>query len=858
VRRALALCALAGFALAAPAAGAAEFEIVPGSFKVRALDAEGNPENRAGSHPDRLQIDFGLNAEGTSAANFAFEMPPGLGGAPGSVPQCPRELFDKGEEQCPEESRVGTISLDHSGGGVTTLPIFEVEPTADEIVVFGSVPASTAKFSMQLRPEDSGVTFEASEAPEADVTGGHVELWGVPADHQSGTTIPRRPFLTLPARCGPLEFGFRTRSHEPGAPWLSAVAEAEAPLEGCAALEFAPHLGFLLSNPAADSPTGARIDLTMSHDNDPDGLASAQIRNATIQLPPGLTVSPAGAAGLTACSDDQLGLDDTEEALCPPSSKVGTVELVSPALPKPLSGNLYLGQERPGERFRLFVVAPGPGVVVKVVSTLQINLASGRLSTVLRDMPQVPVGRLTLDFAGGPQALLASPLTCGSFGSTAHFDSYGGTAVDTAASVTVTAAADGSPCPAGAPFAPRLVVARSGQVAGRPTAFSTTLLRRAGEQLPRRFSIALPKGVSAALGEGETCPDSLARSGACPPASAIGRALAHVGAGSSTVALAGDVYLAGAYRRSPFSLVLAFHASVGPFELGTSAVRSALRIDRRSGRVSVLSDVLPSLVEGIPIRFQSIGISLDRQGTLRNPTSCAAASFDAAIEAESGAVATATSAAKVKGCGRLGFGPRFSMALTGVSELHRRGKPGLRVSTRFRRDDTGMRALHMTLPRALKFGTSGLGELCSRPDALEGLCPRRSRVGTVRARSALLDEPLKGLIHVVQPQGDGLPDLWLSIGAEGLALDLRGRSYQRDGRLRTSLVGLPDMPISSFTMRFRGGRNGVLSLGSEPCTEAGASRLRADLRAEGQNGARRSRELRVDANCRRSAAARDD
>jgi hypothetical protein len=46
-----------------PAASAAEFGI--GDFSVRMLDAEGNPENRAGARPDRLQIGFALETEGS-------------------------------------------------------------------------------------------------------------------------------------------------------------------------------------------------------------------------------------------------------------------------------------------------------------------------------------------------------------------------------------------------------------------------------------------------------------------------------------------------------------------------------------------------------------------------------------------------------------------------------------------------------------------------------------------------------------------------------------------------------------------------------------------------------------------------
>lgn len=850
MKRAVALFAFLAFAVAAPSASGAEFGIVPDSFAARLLNAEGQPETRAGSHPDRLQIDFALTVEdtGTTPRDFVFDLPAGLGGAAGAVPECPRAMFDAGEE-CPPESQVGALALKFSEGSESTLPLFELEPEPDQIIAFGSVPTFKIPMTMELRPDDFGATFKASDLPEASVSEGHVELWGVPADHQVGTSIPRLPFLTAPTHCGPLVFGFSTRSWEPDAPWLSASTEAEASLEGCQDLSFEPSLEMQLGNPRADSPTGTRIDLSMQQVSDPDGLASAQIKDATVELPEGLTISPAGAAGIAACSDAQFGLGETTAVSCPASSRVGAMEILSAQLPEPLTGDLYLGQEGGGERLRLFAAAARPGVTAKFVSVLHADPATGRLSTVLKDLPQLPLSRLTLSIDGGSRALLASPLTCGSFPSTAELESYGGTTATSSAGVTIDAGAEGSPCQSPAAYSPRLETASTPRAAGRSTVFSMTLLRRAGEQLTRRFAVSLPMGLSASLGGVDPCPDDAATSGACPADSRIGRAIANVGSGSSAVALAGDVYVAGPYRRSPFSMVIALRAAIGPFDLGVTATRAAVQIDSRSGRISVMTDPLPSLVEGIPIRIQSIGMTLDRQGAVRNPTSCGAAESDATFEAHSGAAAAATSAFSVSRCKRLGFEPSFSLALTGSSELRKHGRPGLRFSARFRRSDTSLRAMHLALPRSLQFNTLGVREICPRRDAVDGLCSGKALIGTSHARSSMLSQPLRGSIYIVQPKGDGLPDLWIRLASAGVHVDLRGRTSQQDGRFVTSLVGLPDVPLSAFGMRLRGGPGGVLSLGAEPCGHSRAPRLVSRLAVRGQNGARRKLRLKAAARC---------
>ena len=92
--------------------------------------------------------------------------------------------------------------------------------------------------------------------------------------------------------------------------------------------------------------------------------------------------------GLVTCSDAQLGLGASTEAQCPQAAKVGTAEFASPPWARHWFGTVYLGQEQPGERFRIFVVVQGSGTVFKSVGTLHVNSVTGRLSTVLESLPR--------------------------------------------------------------------------------------------------------------------------------------------------------------------------------------------------------------------------------------------------------------------------------------------------------------------------------------------------------------------------------------------------------------------------------------------------------------------------------------
>jgi hypothetical protein len=297
-------------------------------------------------------------------------------------------------------------------------------------------------------------------------------------------------------------------------------------------------------------------------------------------------------------------------------------------------------------------------------------------------------------------------------------------------------------------------------------------------------------------------------------------------------------------------MLLQLPAGAGSLNLGTMSFRAGATIDARTGRVSVSTDSLPTQVEGIPLRFQAIELSIDRPGLVRNPTSCRPAAVDATIEASSGSLATAAGPLALSGCHRLGFRPRLRVAFEGRSELHRHGHPGLRISARTRPGDTALRSMKISLPRGLSFGIGGLEQICSRPDAAAGACPAGARAGTAIVRTSLLSKPLKGGVYVVQPSDNGLPDLGISLAALGTHLSFSGQTESENGHLVTKLIGLPDMPLSSFTMRLGGGGDGAFSLGTGLCKSGRPRRLDSLLVATGQDGSKRRSQAPIETHAR--------
>jgi hypothetical protein len=829
----------------------AEFGIAPGGVSFDVLDGAGEADLRAGAHPDHLRIDLELitNEAGNADQNMRdllVELPPGIVGDPTAVAACPREVFDGGffneMDQCPPDTRVGTATVVFNGQDESShLPIFNVAAAPDQMALFGSKFLWKLPMEMRMRGSDLGLTIGQTDLVQgASFTRMEIELWGIPVDHQEEVSAERRALLTMPTRCAePLQVQLRLRSWQEPDVWRSAQADTGAPLAGCDALKFEPSVSFALDGPIADGPSGAEIEIELPQSDDPDGRASAGIEEATITLPEGMSISPGGVAGLTACSDEQFGLGFEKKASCPRSSRVGSVELASPVASKPLAGSIFIGREAPGERFRLFIVAAGPGVEAKFAGAMRADPRTGRLTAELGNLPDMPLSRLELRFDGGSRALLSTPPECGPATATAIFDpNNAGPAVRSSASAEIGRNPLGPKC-ASSEFAPEFLAGGSTRHPGHSTAFSVTLRRRDGEQSTDRFAIDFPLGMSAALKSVQACASAAASAGACPPSSRLGPAVIEAGAGPNPAVLNGGAYLTESHRDAPFGLALVFHAAIGPFDLGSLVVQAALNVDPRTGQVSVETDSLPRLVEGVPVRFQAIAMDLERPGFLLNPTSCEPQAVTATSRSTKGLLAKASTPFQLKGCERLRFRPAVSMRLTDRAELHRRGKPGLRIEVGTPKGSTNLRHLGMALPPLLQFEVSGLREICARAAAVAGRCPAGSRVGSAAARSPLLASRLRGSLYVVQPKGDGPPDLWASMESEGVEVDLASETSLRNGRMVSRFDDLPDLPLSWLGIEFDSGKRGVISLKRGLCAGSHPNRPVSRVTLEGHDEAYR-------------------
>lgn len=813
----------------------------------------------AGAHAD-LKTHFAFNRldpttpDGT-VRQMHFNLPPGFVGDVESRPRCEIARTQAGfgdPNQCPMNTVVGMGSLEVAFPGfgsaeIQDVLIYNVEPYNDEPAAFAfSVQAFPIRLDTTLLSgDDYRVRVQASGREELYLLKGDVTFWGVPADHTgegpfTDTTTGRPfggpeplatriPFLSTPTECTgqPQPLSMELDSWQNPGKFLVATATIP-PLEGCDVIPFGPTMSVNADNRRAGAPAGYAVDLEIPQINTPDGRVVSHLKDATVTLPQGTTLSPGVANGLLACPTADMEVGTEAPARCPNSSKVGRVEVESTLLPAPITGDVFVGERLPGNRYRLLLAFAGYGLNAKVEGIVTPDPATGQLTTRFLDNPQLPFDRLHFDFKGGPNAVLVNPPTCGPATMTYQLKGWSGAEVTSSDTFPI----DEGCGPQG--FAPKLSAGAANPVAGKSSPFVLRVTRQDGEQNVSRIDATLPEGELAKLAGVPLCPDAQAVTGACPAASRIGTTTVGVGEGSSPLYVPQPgkaptaLYLSGPYKGAPYSLVARVPAQAGPFDLGTVTVRSAIAIDPVTTRVSVRSDPLPQIHEGIPFTYRDIRVEVDRPGFMVNPTSCDPMSVAAQIASVKGASVDVSSRYQVGDCAALAFKPKLAMRLFGPT--HRSAHPKFRAMLTAAPGEANIDQVAVTLPKTEFLENAHIRTICTRVQFAAHACPAASVYGYAKAWSPLLDQPLQGPVYL-RSSSHELPDLVASLDGQ-IHVDLAGRIDSVNERIRNTFETVPDAPVSKFVLTMQGGKKGLLVNNTELCETT----PRASARFTAQSG----------------------
>lgn len=641
-----------------------------------------------------------------------------------------------------------------------------------------------------------------------------------------GYTPTRRSFFTNPTSCIPAAIEVTATSHD-GA--TSRNAGSYTPVD-CENVPFNTTLASSADPNTADSTSAISTDVIPGTEDIP--RVSSMVRGTTFLGAPGMLLNPALAARLDACTDAGFALNDSSVAAnCPASSEVGTIDFTSPILGN-FPGKAYFGTQTATDRLRLFLDVPLFGAHIKLAGTVNPDFRTGQITLKFSDLPQVAFTNFRLTFKGGPQSALVTPTTCGPATTVATVTPWSG-----GAARTPSASYDVVDC--ARRFTPSMATSVSNPQAGANTSFTLSFDRPDRTVPVGRVAFDLPPGLigSLALPGLTKCALATAAANACPASSRIGSVAAIVGSGTEPPTLPGSIYLTEPrVAGDPAGLSISVPARLGPVDAGIVTVAQRLTLGNDGG-LDIVSDPIPALQLGIPLAIRRLTVNVDRAGFMKNPTSCGTPTASGAFSPiDGGPGATASSTITVNGCDRLPFGPRITGTIGGRGQNREGQHPSFTTKITQRAGESAMKSAVVTLPRAVSTNLETLRAACPLATYNARRCTPRTIVATATAVSPLINRPITGPTYLVRTASGGLPSLAVELRGE-VSLDLLGTNAVRGGLVITTFGSIPDLPLSSFELRFRGGREGVLTTVGDLCARPvlGARFTSQSGRATSQN-----------------------
>jgi len=825
-------------------------------FSQSAVNRDGSPATQSGSHPYAMTTSFtvdnmpaaGLFNPVGELKDVEVDLPAGFVGNPNATPKCPRALFDEGRNNtsnalplCPVDTEIGTeVASFLSPTFFLELPVYNLVPPPGMPAQFGFAFGERVGFINAGVRTGAGYRLKVNlrDIVQQGILSSSLTLWGVPADpaHNSerginvGEGAPDgaevKPFLTMPGSCeGPLTNTLTADSWpEPGT-FLTGTFGPQSyvsldnqgnpfAMQGCEKLNFSPTIQARPETTAANTPTGLQFDVHFPQNESPESLAEADLKNVTVALPTGVTISPSQANGLQACSQAQIGLKNESEPSCPNASKIGSVEVSSPLLADPLIGSVYVAQQgnlagngsNPfGSLLAIYVTAQADGALIKLAGQVSLAPDTGQITTTFTNNPQLPFTDFKLSFFGGPRAALVTPSGCGTYTTTSSLTGYNEASATPQDQFKIA-----SGCTMG--FSPAFAAGMTATAqAGGFSPFSTSISRSDQDQNLAGVSVRTPPGLLGVLKSVARCPEPQAAEGACGPESLIGHTTVGAGPGPDPLYVGGSVYLTGPYEGAPFGLSIVTHAVAGPFDLGNVIVRARIDIDPHTAQITVTSDPLPTIRQGIPLDIRTVNVTIDREHFTFNPTNCSPLSVTGAVASTAGAGVGVSNPFQAANCANLPFKPKFTVSTQ--AKTSKAAGASLDVNVTSAAGQANIGKVRVLLPKQLPARLTTLQKACvdSVFNENPAACPAASLVGTATALTPLLAHPLTGPAYLVSHGGAAFPDLIIVLQGEGIVLDLDGSTDIKKGITSSTFSSVPDAPISTFNLVLPEGSHSALA-----------------------------------------------
>lgn len=727
---------------------------------------------------------------------FDLALPPGLVADTVATDRCDEALAAKAD--CPENTRVGELSTSVGTGGeylTVTGGLYNVETDLDadeeparlaavlDVQVgpydLGRLPVDVKTEIIGTEPEDLAIKTHTVVPQFYEGIPVRLHQMEIRLDGTANAGTPQaQPFMINPSKCA---------THVITAQMTSAKGTVHTPTStfettNCGTAPYSPSLTASLNPSKAGAPSGLELGFDLSN-------AKSSTKKIETILPAGISINPgvgnlaAGGATMT-CAPADVAIDN-----CPANSKIGTVELKTPLLPKERTGSVFLEDkvgDKANERYRIGIYVSLPGgrslavhgvVTVDGSSDLDdgvgsVDQGTGQIRATFDNLPDLQFSSLDVTFnttdGSGSHALLLSPETCDNHTVRANMVAWNSVIAGVSPDGTPTAATPANlvVTDCNQPEGPLgLDAALSSYGVGEHADFTLELTRPDSARSMKSIKFELPKGLVGsadatrdAAGDEITCADDAANAeiGNCPAETKVGEVEIGVGSTDDSFTMSGDIYNVTAPSNRPAKLVFSAHVEVGPFDLGRVVVPIDVNIDANEYFLWAETGDMPQRFEGIRVRVNSMKTKLfgmanagagapQEQPFMSNPRSCDQAGLEisAKVKFVDGGTYTPTPAmvGPFHGCETLNLDDNTVT----VENVDKTPEAPTALKVGIHQGDSpaqaGMKDLTLALPgfrvHAPVANHLTDADVCSADDLEAQNCPAKSRIGT-----AWLDTPL--------------------------------------------------------------------------------------------------------------------
>jgi hypothetical protein len=219
---------------------------------------------------------------------------------------------------------------------------------------------------------------------------------------------------------------------------------------------------------------------------------------------------------------------------------------------------------------------------------------------------------------------------------------------------------------------------------------------------------------------------------------------------------------------------------------------------------------------------------------MSNPTSCKAAtsSLDATSHEDPTHASTKSSAFTPTDCDKEPFAPQLSATMGAAGATAKNAHVPFTATISQAPGEAAQLSAAVTLPTSVSSAVSAISTLCTADQLAAAACPDAARLGTATIASPLLATPVQGPVFAILRPGQ-LPGIGVEFGGV-LPFVLSGNTGLASGRLQNVFTGLPDVPLTSFSLAIDGGPHGLLVATRDLCSGPAST---VDAALAGQNGA---------------------